>query len=73
MIVPFKTSEKIYTSPEIAKALGLKVDTVRQYVRRGVLKPLRKIGQTYLFTDSERERYEQERQPAGNPNLSRDN
>jgi excisionase family DNA binding protein len=53
------------TATEAADRLGLKADTVRKLVQRGLLTPSRKVGQAYLFTVTEIERYSRERSRPG--------
>lgn len=62
------TSDTAMTTAEAANFLGFAEDTVRQYIRRGLIRA-KKFGPVYLVTKSECERYRKERRPRGNPNL----
>lgn len=66
-----QTKETLYTSLEAALYLGLKNDTVRKHVQRGLLQVHDTIGKAYLFAKSELDRYKKERLPRGNPSLQR--
>ena len=63
-----KQQEMPMTTTQAAEYLGLALDTVRQYVHRGVIRAT-KVGPIYLLTKAECDRYRRERKPAGNPNL----
>ena len=56
-----------YTSREAAKYMGLSENTVQQYVKRGLMKPSKRIGLYMLFSKAECDRYLRERRPRGNP------
>ena len=53
------------TAAQAADRLGLKADTVRKLVQRGLLTPSRKVGQAYLFSVAEIDRYNRERSRPG--------
>ena len=56
------------TTTQAAEYLGLALDTVRQYVHRGLIRGT-KAGPIYLITKAECDRYRRERKSVGNPNL----
>ena len=64
-------TETLYTSIEAAFRLGLKPDTVRKLVQRNLLHPHKTIGRSYLFRQSELDRYSKEKNPQGNPHFVR--
>lgn len=68
-----ETKEKIYTTTDAAKFLGLEPTTVRKLVQRGLLIPHQQIGRSHVFLESEVKRYDEERRPSGNPNFQREN
>lgn len=67
--MPLQEKEVMLTTEEAAELLKLAPATVRQYVRRGLLKPRRRIGQAFLFLKSECDRYAKQKKPRGNPNF----
>lgn len=67
----FTTEQKLYTTPDAAEFLGLQANTVRKLVQRELLTPFQKIGQSYLFVESELKRYREEKSPPGNPEFVR--
>lgn len=64
-----ETQSTLYTTAEAADRLSLATDTVRQYIHRNIIKPTTKIGHWHLISEEECQRYEREKNPAGNPNL----
>jgi excisionase family DNA binding protein len=48
--------KKLYTTPEVAQALGVSNSHVRNMVRTGIAKPTQQIGGTWIFTLDEIER-----------------
>jgi excisionase family DNA binding protein len=58
----------VLTVAEAAKRMELSEHTVRAYIERGLIKA-RKLGQMWLITAAECDRYLRERRPRGNPNL----
>ena len=62
--MPVQTTETLYTVEEAAEVLGLTAGSVRQYINRGLLQPKR-IGRAVMFTESELDRYQEERLPVG--------
>ena len=59
-------SDTFFSTAESAKFLGLTEKTIRTYVARGKLSPMR-IGQTLVFPKKECERYNLEKLPQGKP------
>jgi len=60
-----KSKDRIYSTSTAADFLGLQQDTVRQYVHRGILKPIGSIGRGYVFEESELKRYQTEKKSRG--------
>jgi len=56
------------TTAEAAKYMGLALDTVRQYVHRGVISAT-KFGHLHVITKAECDRYLREKRGPGNPQL----
>lgn len=46
----------VYSTEETAQKLGVTTGTVRRYVHTQWLRPLRKVGRTWIFTADEVER-----------------
>ena len=67
----FKTTQEIFTTEDAAEYLDLKPDTVRKYVQRGLLTYWKTIGQAYLFTQAELDRFNDNRRGPGNPAFQR--
>lgn len=67
----FQSDEKIYTTAEAARYLGLAEDTVRKLVQRDLLTPATNIGVSHVFQESELARYGMSRRPRGNPNFKK--
>lgn len=63
MATPKKTIE--LTAVQAAARLDLQPDTVRKLVQRGLITPSRKVGQAYLFSVAEIDRYNRERSRPG--------
>lgn len=61
----------LMTSVDVAKVASVKLGTVRQYVARGQLHPLTRVGNAYVFLKSEVERFMANRRGPGNPNFLR--
>jgi excisionase family DNA binding protein len=59
---------EVFTTPEAAEYLGFAEDTVRRYIYRGLIKA-KKVGQQWLVTKEECNRYLAEKNPPGNPNF----
>jgi excisionase family DNA binding protein len=59
---------EIFTTAEAADYLGFAEDTVRRYIYRGLINAT-KVGQQWLVTRRECDRYTREKRPPGNPNL----
>jgi excisionase family DNA binding protein len=59
-------SDVLFSTGEAAKFLGLTEKTIRTYVARGKLHPMR-VGQTLVFPKKECERYNLEKLPQGKP------
>jgi excisionase family DNA binding protein len=59
-------SDVLFSTAEAAKLLGLSETTIRTYVARGKLFPMR-VGQTLVFSKTECERYQAEKLPPGKP------
>jgi len=58
----------IYDSRSAAEYLGVKTDTVRKYVERGLLRPWDGWGgQAHLFLETELKRFQIERRGRGRP------
>jgi excisionase family DNA binding protein len=66
-----QTNQKLYTTKEAAERLRLAVDTVRQYIHRGIIKADSHIGHWHLVSEAECVRYEREKKPRGNPTLAK--
>lgn len=62
--MPVQTTETLYTVEEAAEFLGLTAGSVRQYINRELLNPKR-IGRAVMFTETELQRYQDERRPIG--------
>jgi excisionase family DNA binding protein len=58
------------TCEQAAKKLKMKADTVRRYIHRGLI-TAGLLGDTYLISDAEIERFRTERRGPGNPNFQR--
>jgi excisionase family DNA binding protein len=58
---------KIYKTADAAKYLGLAADTIRKYVQNKQLTPLMTVGQNYVFSKEELDRYRKEKRPVGRP------
>lgn len=64
------TEGVILTSAEVADELGVQHDTVRKYVQRGLLHPLKNIGSAYVFLSSEFKRFQKSRRKGpGRPRI----
>jgi excisionase family DNA binding protein len=63
-------SDELFSTAEAAKFLGLSENTIRTYVARGKLRPLR-FGQTLVFPRKECERYNLEKLPQGKQKKTR--
>ena len=61
----------LLTTEEAAEELGILPATLCIYVRRGLIRPERKVGSTFVFSEREVERFKHERRRPGNPALSR--
>jgi len=59
-------SDILFSTAEAAEFLGLTEKTIRTYVARGKLHPMR-VGQTLVFPKKECERYNLEKLPQGKP------
>jgi hypothetical protein len=57
----------IFDSNAAAAYLGLKPDTIRKYVQRGVLWPSGTVGLSYFFEREELDRFQQSRKRSGRP------
>lgn len=57
----------IFDSHAAAAYLGLRPETIRKYVQRGILTPQQTIGVAYVFSRSELDRYLRDRRPVGSP------
>lgn len=60
----------LYTCSQAAKLLKMKADTLRRYVHRGVIRA-GLLGDVYLISLEELERFKAEKRGRGNPNFSR--
>ena len=63
-------SDVLFSTSEAATFLGLTEKTIRTYVARGKLHPMR-VGQTLVFPRKECERYKVEKLPPGKPKKNR--
>lgn len=70
MATRVNAGDYVMTTSQAAKYLKLAEDTVRQYIRRNIIRAT-KAGPIYLVTKSECERYKRERRPRGNPTFSK--
>jgi excisionase family DNA binding protein len=59
--------DEFFTTDEAASYLGFAQSTITQYVQRGLLKPAKRIGRSWLFTRSECDRYNEEKRSPGKP------
>jgi len=59
-----------FTCEQAAKHLKMKADTVRRYVHRGLIHA-GQLGDVYVITADELDRFVAERRGPGNPNFSR--
>lgn len=57
----------IFDSHAAAVYLGLKPDTIRKYVQRGVLWPSGTVGVAYIFEQAELDRFQASRKSSGRP------
>jgi len=62
-----KSIHQIYDSQAAAVYLTLSPHSVRKYVQRGILRPLRSIGRAYIFSREELDRFRNSRRSAGRP------
>lgn len=63
---------KLFTTTDVAAETGLKPDTIRKFVQRGVIRPQDSmIGNAYIFSESELKRFKRSRRRRGNPTFSR--
>lgn len=60
--------QETMTTAEAAKYMGLALDTVRQYVHRGLISTT-KFGNLHVITKAECDRYLREKRGPGNPHL----
>lgn len=60
----------MFTCEQAAAYLKMKADTLRRYVHRGVISA-GLLGDVYLITREELDRFKAERRSPGNPNFSR--
>lgn len=77
MLMPAPKSDKkrakipgYFTCDQAAKFLRMKTDTLRRYVHRGVISA-GLLGDVYLITQAELDRFKAERRGRGNPNFTR--
>ena len=70
MATVIQAGDTVMTTTEAAKYLNLAEDTVRQYIRRKLIRA-KKAGPIYLVTKSECDRYRKEKNSPGNPAFSR--
>jgi excisionase family DNA binding protein len=61
---------EFYTVTDAAKYLGFSEHTVRTYLLTGSLRG-QKIGQNWLVSQAECDRYKKSRKPRGNPNFKK--
>lgn len=71
MPVAIKTSETLFDAATASAYLGLAEETVSKYIQRGLIKPFRRVGRSYLIAESELARYQREKRPPGNPAFSK--
>lgn len=72
MSVAIQSDEKLYTSVQAARYIGVSLDTVRKYIQRGTIVPLDRAGNAHLIEESELDRYLRENKDRrGNPAFSR--
>ena len=57
----------LLTTEEAADELHIIPATLCIYVRRGLIRPERKVGSTFVFSEREVERFKHERRKPGNP------
>ena len=55
---------KLYTTTEAASILGVKRDTVKQYIRRGLI-PAAKRGRDWFISSVELEKFKRKRRSVG--------
>lgn len=63
---------KLYSAPEVACMLGIKVDTLYRYARKGKLRAL-KIGKLWRFAMADIEEFTQSQRYFASPVRSRKN
>jgi transposase len=56
---------KLYSTKEMAKELGLAEESMRKIAQR--LKIGQKVGQTWVFTESDKRRFEKRNRKPGRP------
>jgi excisionase family DNA binding protein len=69
--MPVQAMSPLFKLTEAAEYLGLSAESVRKYVQRDRLKPNATIGNAYLFTKQECDRFKKTIRPVGNPNFVR--
>jgi len=57
---------KLYTTAEAATVLGVKRDTIKQYIRRNLI-PATKRGRDWFISSSELEKFKRNRRKVGRP------
>jgi len=67
---PNLPSTSMMTTTQAAAYLGLQPTTIRQYISRALLKPV-KVGPLNLLSKDECDRFSQEKNPPGNPNFAK--
>lgn len=65
MAIESKT--RLLESDEAAAFLELSADTIRQYIRRKLIKPAYTVGGAYLIEESECKRFSKARRKPGRP------
>jgi excisionase family DNA binding protein len=54
--------KRLYTTIEAAESLGVCDKTVRDFVKRGLLKPIKRVIRTLLFSAAELDRFVSEQE-----------
>lgn len=64
---------RVISTAEAATLLGVKQDTVRKWIQRGLIKPAATVGQSYLLSEKVCRAFKRKKRPHGNPAFSRVN
>lgn len=56
----------MYTTSQVAKMLGLQIDTITQYAKKGIIKA-EKPGRDYIISQEAIDQFQRERRKSGRP------